>query len=90
LCISQKQDDCSAPLVSLKRTLPGDNDEFDLTNLLDADGHGPAFTYLSGLPNATYVAGARSRRRQCLLKTCSQHVANTLSDFATDISCYVF
>ncbi len=56
MCVSQKQNDCSAPLVSFKQTFPDDNDEFDLTNVLDADGHGPTFTYLSGFTKATYVA----------------------------------
>ncbi len=56
MCVSQKQNDCSAPLVSFKQTLPDDNGEFDLTNVLDADGHGPTFKYLSGFTKATYVA----------------------------------
>ena len=55
MCVSQKQNDCSAPLVSFKQTFPDENNEFDLTGVLDADGHGPTFSYLSGFPNATYV-----------------------------------
>ena len=54
-CVSQKQNDCSAPLVSFKQTSPDENNEFDLTSVLDADGHGPTFSYLSGFPQATYV-----------------------------------
>jgi RHS repeat-associated protein len=55
-CVSQKQNDCSAALVSFKQTFPDDDGEFDLTSVLDADGHGPTFTYSSGFPKVSYVA----------------------------------
>jgi len=75
MCVSQTQNDCSAPLVSFKQTPPDDNGEFDLTNVLDADGHGPTFSYLSGFPKATYVEDDQ------LTPACHQ-ICDTQSDAA--------
>ena len=80
-CVSQKQNDCSAPLVSFKQTPPDDNSEFDLTSVLDADGHGPTFTYLSGFPKATYVEDDQ-------LTPACHLLCDNQSDAATTWSCH--
>ncbi|HKN01339.1 MAG TPA: RHS repeat-associated core domain-containing protein [Candidatus Binataceae bacterium] len=79
-CISTKENDCSAPLVSLQHSPPDPGTEFDLTGVLDADGNGPTFSYYNQPEVADYIPDEE------LVSSC--HTICDTKAIATDWSCH--